>query len=519
MFEPSVNQISSAYLGNPGALQQKVQQEQKASPNLPPDLRDLLALQDIQQQKAAFQRQQAMNQQLPPTVAQQLMQAVQQPVQPTPQGMPQGMQPGMPQGAPQGMPQGMPPMPQGIAQGRPQGMPQAPQGMQRPGIQQLPSNIGQHMAGGGIVAFAEGEDVERDTLRRMEAAYDPAITEALNRGNSMPPAYTMPAELVQRAREIEARALNENPEQAKAAAIREYQNTVGNRDTSQYDRLIAEYENRKKQLEAPKPGMDALLEYLGQVAATPRGRTWMESGAAGARAQNELNAQRQAQQFELTKQGIEAAQKKADILYGEKKDLFGMGRSAYDQAYKINYEAALKMTQNAFEAEKLAKQMTDSQLNRESNEKMAVDRNANALKVAGIQASTHGAPTFSDTQRNALINEWMQANPGKTRLEATTAVATAMQGATPELKRAQLMGGYVKEFNDLSALQKMSYEKQGITTPQQYAEMMTSLIEGKAAPTQLPLPASKNDLVPNQVYQTARGAAKWDGTQFIPVIK
>jgi hypothetical protein len=376
MFEPSVNQISSAYLGNPGALQAKVQQEQKASPGLPPDLRDLLALQDIQQQQAAYQRQQAMSQQNPPTVAQQLMQSVQQPA---------------PQAVPQGMPQGAP---QGIAQGMPQPMP-----MQRPGIQQLPSNMGQHMAGGGIVAFAEGGDEglsERDQLRRMEAAYDPAVTEALNKANTVPPAYTMPAELIQRARDIEARGLNLNPEQAEAEAVRKYQAQVGSRDLSQYDRLIAEYENRKKQLEAPKAGMDALLEYLGQVAATPRGRTWMESGSTAARSQNELNAQRQAQQFELTKQAIDAAQKKADITFGEKKDLFGMGRAAYDQAYKVNYETALSVTKNAFEAEKLAKQMTDSQLNRENNLLMERERGKTTLAAAN-------APGQSERVTNKIL--------------------------------------------------------------------------------------------------------------------
>jgi hypothetical protein len=371
MFEPSVNQISSAYLGNPGALQAKVQQEQKASPGLPPDLRDLLALQDIQQQQAAYQRQQAMSQSNPPTVAQQLMQSVQQPA---PQAMPQGM----PQGAPQGIAQGMP--------------------QPRPGIQQLPSNMGQHMAGGGIVAFAEGDEVvdPRAEFRRLEGAYNPAVTEALNKANTVPPAYTMPAEMIQRARDIEARGLNLNPEQAEAELLRKHEARVGAQDLSSYDRLMAEYESRKKQLEAPKAGMDALLEYLGQVAATPRGRTWMESGSAAARAQNDLNAQRQAQQFELTKQGLDLAQKKADLLYGNKEKLFGLGRSAYDQAYKVNYETALSVTKNAFEAEKLAKQMTDSQLNRENNLLMERERGKTTLAAAN-------APGQSERVTNKIL--------------------------------------------------------------------------------------------------------------------
>jgi hypothetical protein len=365
-------------LGNPGALQAKVQQEQKGRPGLAPDLRDLLALQAIQDEKDAYARQMAMGQLPQGTVADQLIQAVKQPLPEPGQAMPQGMPPGMPQGAPQGMPPGMPQrMPQGLPQGLPQGMAPSMAPAPQPGLQQLPSNIGQHLSGGGIVAFAEGEEVlsQRDQLRRMEAAYNPAVTEALMNANTVPMASTMPAEDIQRARAILSRGMNQNPEQAEAELIRKYAAQVGNRDTSQYDRLIAEYESRKKQLEGPKPGIDSLMEYLGMVAATPRGRSWTEAGSMAARAQNDLNAQRQSQQFELTKQGLEAAQKKADIIYGEKKDLFGAGRAAYDQAYKANYEAALKVTGNAFEAEKLATEVTQKYLDRVSTETMAKERN------------------------------------------------------------------------------------------------------------------------------------------------
>jgi hypothetical protein len=360
-------------MGNPGALQAKVQQEQKGNPGLPPDLRDLLALQDIQTQKDAYTRQMAMT---PPqtTVADQLIQAVKQPL-PGQQGMPQ-MPQGMPQGAPQGLPQGLP-------QGMAPSMPPA----QQPGLQQLPSNIGQHLSGGGIVAFADGQDVisERDQLRHMEAAYNPAVTEALNKANTT--TDYMPAEVLAAARQGLARGVMLNPEQERAAEERRHEARVGNRDTSQYDRLMAEYESRKKQLEGPKPGIDALLEYLGQVAATPRGKTWMESGSMAARAQNDMAAQRQAQQFELTKLGIDAAQKKADILYGDKEKLFGLGNAAYDRAFKTNFDAAKLVTSNAFEAEKLAKQMTDNQLQRENQLLMEREREkgANARHTVPVE--------------------------------------------------------------------------------------------------------------------------------------
>jgi hypothetical protein len=348
-------------------------------------------LQDIQSQKEAYARQMAMTPPQP-TVADQLIQAVKQPLpEPGQQAMPQGMPPGMPQGAPQGMPPGMPQrMPQGLPQGLPQGMAPSMAPAPQPGLQQLPSNIGQHLSGGGIVAFADGEDVKAtdDPLRDYVSSL------------STPRSLRPEEKIIQD-------VMSQDPAQAKAAAIRDYQNEVGSRDTSQYDRLIAEYENRKKQLEGPKPGIDALMEYVGLIANQPRGRSWTEAGSAAARAQNALQQERQTQQFDLTKLGIDAAQKKADIAFGEKKDLFGTGRSAYDQAYQANYKAALEYTKNAFEAEKLAKQMTDNELNRTSKEKIqeldrisaeliAKNRNATSMAVAN-------APGQSERMANRIM--------------------------------------------------------------------------------------------------------------------
>jgi hypothetical protein len=97
-----------------------------------------------------------------PPVNQQVVQNM-DPVPQMPQGMPQGMPPqGMP---PQGMPpQGMPP--QGGQGMPPQGMP--PQGggplPEQQGIAQLPTPNIDNMAGGGIVAFADGGSADEDTM-------------------------------------------------------------------------------------------------------------------------------------------------------------------------------------------------------------------------------------------------------------------------------------------------------------------------------------------------------------------
>lgn len=131
-MQTTVNSIKDLFMGNPGALQQKIQTEQKAKPGIPPDLRELLALQEIQDQHQAMQRQQALqNPANQPTIADKLKQtlATQQ------QQMAQAGLPGA---------QGMPP--------------QQPERQPEMGVDQLPANLGQHYDGGGIVAFNGEED-------------------------------------------------------------------------------------------------------------------------------------------------------------------------------------------------------------------------------------------------------------------------------------------------------------------------------------------------------------------------
>jgi hypothetical protein len=141
-MQTTVNDIASLFMGNPGALQNRIQKEQQAKPGIPPDLKELLALQQIQEQLQAAQQQQALqNPQNQPTVAQSLQQAAKQAlmarqVQAQQQQMAQAGQMGLPQGLPQ-----------------PQHQPQM-------GLDQIPTNLGEYY-GGGIVAFKEGDLVEK----------------------------------------------------------------------------------------------------------------------------------------------------------------------------------------------------------------------------------------------------------------------------------------------------------------------------------------------------------------------
>jgi len=161
--QPSANQIANIYQGNPGALNARIQQEQKGKPaGLPPDLTKLMALNiDVNEQDAAKRQQamaalQSMQQQgggEPPTVAQtiqqqamqkaQLMQQQMQQMQPKPQGLMALLQSQAQQGSPENAP-------------RPNRQPS--------GIDELSSNVGEHFNGGGIVAFSKPTEENNNSL-------------------------------------------------------------------------------------------------------------------------------------------------------------------------------------------------------------------------------------------------------------------------------------------------------------------------------------------------------------------
>jgi len=141
-MQTTVNDIASLFMGNPGALQNRIQKEQQAKPGIPPDLKELLALQQIQEQLQAAQQQQALqNPQNQPTVAQSLQQAAKQAL------MARQVQAQQMQMAKEGQ------------MGLPQGLPQ-PQRQPEMGLDQIQSNLGEYY-GGGIVAFKEGDLVEK----------------------------------------------------------------------------------------------------------------------------------------------------------------------------------------------------------------------------------------------------------------------------------------------------------------------------------------------------------------------
>jgi hypothetical protein len=292
MNPPSVNQITKTYMGQPAPLEAKVDQDKKQHGGIPSDLRQLLALNDITEMRDGAGIQSALNAPVNmPTIAEGIQAKAKQALQA------RMVQEAQKQMAKDGRP-GIVPM------GTPQPRPQP----EERGIDSLASNVGESYANGGVVAFVEGG----------------------------------PAPDTKSAEDILREQMRVNEETRRAEAIARQKAEVGAPDTAQIDRLMAELEGRKAKLVAPKPGYDAMMEYLAQIASAPTGaRSNFAAGAYGAQQQNALQKAREEQQNALTERAIDLAQKKSDVGYQYKKDLFGTGNTAAEAAIKQKYDAAI----------------------------------------------------------------------------------------------------------------------------------------------------------------------------------
>jgi hypothetical protein len=478
MENMGINQLANMFMGNPQPLAQKVEQaQQQTKPGqIPPDLEAAIALQKIQEMRQAAQNQQAMQAGGPqPTVVDKLRQMAQPQMQAQPQGMPPQMQ------APQGMPQGMPP------QGLPQGGMQPVQAAHGGHIAHLMSNLGNNYGGGGIVAFA-GED---------GSYVDDPMKDYLRSNSSAAP--RTPAQIA--AERLLEQSVLTTPEQEEERRLARYKSMVPERDLSGYDRAVEEFEKRRQKLEAPKQGLDAFMEYMQQIAQTPRGLGSLSAGAMGAQKVNELQQNREQQQFDLTKQILEQQQKKAEAVRGDARDKFGIGDAAYNAMFKRNFEAALKITGNELEAEKMARQATDSQLNRENN-----------ITLENMRGARQGAPTFADKQKLNAMQSWMRDNPGKTEFDAYQAMSGQASRDEMAREKLNLARSKLMEGNSTYKYAQMAYVNPD-TSPEDKAKAKAKMdaieeFHGIKKPATADLSSSANTMTMADVQATAASSGK-----------
>lgn len=203
------------------------------------------------------------------------------------------------------------------------------------------------------------------------------------------------------------RRMELDPNARAAEMRRRAEEAYGPYDTSQYDRLMAELEGRRAQFDAPKTGFDAFAEYMQQIAAAGPRRTSGEAGAAGALALNALNKQRQAQQFELTKQMVDTAQKKLDAERGYKKELFSLTEKERDEVDKMVGDATKEYGLSKRDADRYKRDLELEKL----RQKGAVDlegiraRNAAANRNFDIQGELAKAILAGDKPRADKLRE------------------------------------------------------------------------------------------------------------------
>jgi hypothetical protein len=482
--QPSAQGIASLYRGNPQPLQQSIQKDQQAKPDLPPDLQKMLALQIVTNETDSATAQKAMDQlrQMggqsgkPPTVMASLQQQAEQKLQAQAvqaQQKQQGIQSLLQQAPAAGVPEGTP---------QPEDQPEAQ------GIDQS-DRVAFAGAEGGIVSFDRGGEVDaareeaktamarlqsyglaqrkndpegfeaaqtqaaaaKQRLQAVQAAYaeemsaagmdrpvqvsglpqarpqqaapqapaqggidqSAAETARLQRQTSLPqapapapargikdlvaqkPVAPAPAPVVEEApapvaasaaQQMVTGRMTASPEDAEARAVARRQAALPPEDLSQHDRLIAELERRKQEL-APKQGFEGLMEYLGEISrADSRGRGSFAAGAAGAARLNDLNKERAGQQFELSKQAIEVSQKKLDAVRKYAEANYGVGKAAFDQVYKDQYDAAKEIVKDEQEARKLAQENTLKRLQMQNNLAVQGLQNQGSLATAQVRS-------------------------------------------------------------------------------------------------------------------------------------
>lgn len=231
--------------------------------------------------------------------------------------------------------------------------------------------------------------------------------------------------------------------QADAARLRgqsEYEQKIGRPSSAALDKLMAEYESQKAAAQGPQEGFGRLMEYLGQVATTPRGMSSFEAGAAGARGVQALEKERAAQRAGLTEKQIGLEQKRMDMDRQYAKDLLGVGNAEYDRALKANLSLFEEEGKSKRQAMQDASAMTREQF------KAKADKDLAAIRF-NYERQVRAMPTAEERFRKEAIAAYKKAHPGAddyTVLQAIGAfgsktggyesAATALRAATSTLE-------------------------------------------------------------------------------------
>ena len=312
-------------------------------------------------------------------------------------------------------------------------------------------------------------------------------------------------------RSYERDRLKEDPAKAMADIKALYDKEVGSKDLSIYDQMAEQLKARKERLNAPKSGYDATMELLEQIAAGG-GRTWMEAGSRGVAGQKALQKSRLAEQDTLMEKILDLGAKKSEAQFAEKKGMFDLTQAEKNRIIKDKQAIAQSLGLSEDKERELIQQALENELNRKNQIRAAQigaqDRDnlmsrARALMAADPKLTLDQAMQRAGEIANAGAMEGAGVRNRKAYDEAIEKLNSDLRYIPVRLD---------KKNDPKNAILRTEYENKIKELQNRYGVTDQGL---NALPTTqgAPLPP-KNQLVVGQIYQTAKGPAKWNGTLF-----
>jgi hypothetical protein len=365
------------------------------------------------------------------------------------------------------------------------------------GLAALPTDMPEapSMAGGGIIAFEDGGDVERfaagKTVKRPAYLSNPVGK------------YFDPADLEQYDDKELKKLLKENPS-LSLEDIRRQQEAL--RETYGIENLLAE---QKTALEEDKAANEKFLSGINDQALVAMGAGMMSSqspffgAGVGAGLQN-LLATKQAGQKEYRANAKDIRNLGFEIARSDQaaRQAIMSGDQALYNAERTRHDGLVT------KAEELKYKSTDAKnalLTKGASEAAGYDTN---VKVASIRESGDDkrarakskSDLFNKAQDNAItqmskLYPLGAQDPKFTELKNKGSYKTATEAYNAELEKYRL-----------DNLVSMAAEA-GIDPKE--------IVDAPKAPP--PVPTDKKQLVAGTVYNTARGPARWDGSQFVAI--
>jgi len=246
--------------------------------------------------------------------------------------------------------------------------------------------------------------------RKKQAARPPApVAQAPAPAAAAPTASMMQSNspLADEAQRLDVERMRADPQAAAANKELMYQSRIGAPDTTQRDAMIKQLQEERARQVGPQDSFGQLMEYLGQIAATPRGMSSFEAGAAGSRGVRGLEEQRAQKRFDLGSKIIEQEQGKIDASRQYAKEVYGVGEKEYDRIFKEKYEAVGRVGTTEMERKKLAQQAALKELELTQQATLRREEMAKDIKVANIGAAarTSGGAALTPNQRAEIANK------------------------------------------------------------------------------------------------------------------